>query len=66
MRSTGEGCVPTVWIRDDVLRTATDQPVPALATLAHQEHDPIVPPPGTYRMRRQREHAPEAPLSVAD
>lgn len=32
----------------------------------HQEHAPITLPPGTYRVRRQREYTPEAIRNVAD
>lgn len=32
----------------------------------HQEHAPIKLPPGTYRVRRQREYTPEAIRNVAD
>jgi len=58
--------VSTVCRRDDVVLTATDRPVPALATVVHQEHDPIVLPPGIHRVRRQREYACLAPVRVAD
>jgi hypothetical protein len=34
--------------------------------LRHEEHDTIVVPPGSYRVVRQREYAPEAPHVVAD
>lgn len=36
------------------------------ATLSHQEHDSIVVPAGTYRVRRQREYSPEDIRNVAD
>ena len=55
----------TVWWRGDVVLTAAGRPVPAPAALVHQEYGPIVLPSGTYRVRRQRGYAPEAPLSVA-
>lgn len=32
----------------------------------HQEHAPLTLPPGTYRVRRQREYTPEAIRNVAD
>jgi hypothetical protein len=34
--------------------------------LRHEEHAPIGLPPGTYRVRRQREYAPAATRQVAD
>lgn len=34
--------------------------------VVHQEHAPIVLAPGRYRVRRQREYAPEAIRNVAD
>ena len=40
--------------------------IAAEAALVHEEHDTITLPPGTYRVRRQREYAPEAPVQVAD
>lgn len=36
------------------------------AQVVHEEHDTIALPPGTYRVIRQREYAPEAPRYVAD
>lgn len=36
------------------------------ALLEHQEHATIALPPGTYRVRRQREYSPEAIRNVAD
>lgn len=36
------------------------------AVLTHQEHDPILLPPGNYRAVRQREYAPEGLRNVAD
>jgi len=36
------------------------------ALLEHQEHATITLPPGTYRVRRQREYSPEAIRNVAD
>jgi len=56
--------VSTVCRRTDVVFTTTGRPVPALATLVHQEHDPIALPPGTYRVWRQREHPLQAPVGV--
>ena len=38
----------------------------AAASLVHEEHDTITLPPGAYRVRRQREYTPEAPVMVAD
>jgi hypothetical protein len=39
----------------------------APTTLDHQEHASVALPPGTYRVRRQREYAPGAlPRQVAD
>jgi hypothetical protein len=38
----------------------------APVTLEHQEHDPIVIPPGAYRVIRQREYAPEDIRNIAD
>lgn len=40
--------------------------VEAGATIVHEEHDTITLPPGNYRVVRQREYAPEAPVWVAD
>jgi hypothetical protein len=34
--------------------------------LRHEEHDSIEIPPGTYRVWRQREYAPEAVRTVVD
>ena len=34
--------------------------------VVHDEHDPVTLPPGNYRVRRQREYAPEAIRNVAD
>ena len=34
--------------------------------LFHDEHDTLTIPPGDWRVTRQREYAPEAPLYVAD
>jgi hypothetical protein len=34
--------------------------------LVHDEHATITLPPGSYRVSRQREYAPEAPIQVAD
>lgn len=34
--------------------------------VTHQEHAPIVLPPGSYRVHRQREYTPEAIRNVAD
>lgn len=34
--------------------------------VTHQEHAPIVLPPGNYRVRRQREYTPAAIRNVAD
>lgn len=39
---------------------------PEGAALTHPEHDPIVVPPGEYRVVRQREYMREAPRVVAD
>jgi hypothetical protein len=36
------------------------------AALEHQEHDPMVIPPGVYRVIRQRKYAPEEIRNVAD
>lgn len=36
------------------------------AQVVHEEHDTIVLPPGNYRVVRQREYAPAAPVYVAD
>lgn len=36
------------------------------AEVTHQEHAPILLPPGEYRVRRQREYTPEAIRNVAD
>lgn len=36
------------------------------AVLTHQEHAAITIPPGTYRVIRQREYAPDAIRNVAD
>jgi len=36
------------------------------ATVVHEEHDTITLPPGGYRVVRQREYAPLAPVYVAD
>jgi hypothetical protein len=36
------------------------------AAVQHQEHAPIMLPPGSYRVRRQREYTPEAIRNVAD
>ena len=38
----------------------------AIAALVHDEHTEIELPPGTYRVRRQREYSPEAIRNVAD
>jgi hypothetical protein len=38
----------------------------APVALEHQEHDPIVIPPGAYRVIRQREYAPEEIRNVTD
>jgi hypothetical protein len=35
-------------------------------TLTHEEHAPIVLPPGDYRVVRQREYTPMAPRYVSD
>ena len=40
--------------------------VEAEVALTHDEHATITLPPGQYRVRRQREFAPEAPVYVAD
>jgi hypothetical protein len=40
--------------------------VEAEAQIVHEEHDTIVLPPGNYRVVRQREYAPAAPVYVAD
>ena len=40
--------------------------VEAEAALTHDEHATITLPPGQYRVRRQREFAPEAPVYVTD
>jgi hypothetical protein len=42
--------------------TVTGEP----AALEHDEHDTIMLPPGTYRIVRQREYAPEDVRYVAD
>jgi hypothetical protein len=39
---------------------------PAGAALEHQEHATIKLPPGSYRVRRQREYSPEAIRNVQD
>lgn len=36
------------------------------AHIVHEEHGTITLPPGNYRVRRQREYAPERPVYVAD
>lgn len=36
------------------------------AKVVHEEHGTITLPPGDYRVQRQREYAPEAPVWVAD
>lgn len=36
------------------------------AEVVHDEHDAIALPPGDYRVVRQREYQPEAPVWVAD
>lgn len=36
------------------------------ALVRHQEHAPLVLPPGGYEVRRQREYSPEAIRNVAD
>jgi hypothetical protein len=36
------------------------------AAVEHQEHDTINLPPGSYRVRRQREYSPEAIRNVQD
>ena len=36
------------------------------AVVTHQEHKPVVLPPGTYGVTRQREYAPEEIRRVAD
>jgi hypothetical protein len=36
------------------------------AHVVHEEHGTIALPPGNYRVRRQREYAPERPTYVAD
>jgi hypothetical protein len=35
-------------------------------TLLHEEHGPITIPPGTYRVRRQREYSPKEIRTVVD
>jgi hypothetical protein len=40
--------------------------VEAEAKVVHEEHETITLPPGNYRVVRQREYAPEAPVYVAD
>lgn len=40
--------------------------VEAEAQIVHEEHDTIVLPPGNYRVVRQREYQPSAPVWVAD
>ena len=40
--------------------------VKALAHLTHEEHTQVPLPPGTYRVRRQREYSPEEIRQVAD
>ena len=40
--------------------------VEAEVALTHDEHATITLPPGQYRVRRQREFAPEAPVYVTD
>lgn len=42
--------------------TVTEEPV----ALEHDEHAPVMIPPGTYEVRRQREYTPEAIRNVAD
>jgi hypothetical protein len=42
--------------------TVTGEP----AALEHDEHDTITLPPGSYRIVRQREYAPEEIRYVAD
>ena len=36
------------------------------ATITHQEHAPLVIPPGVWEVRRQREYTPAAPVIVGD
>lgn len=50
----------------DALRGARILRVLGKATVTHQEHAPIVIPPGTYRVVRQREYSPVAIRNVAD
>jgi hypothetical protein len=40
--------------------------VAQLTEVRHQEHAPITLSPGTYRVRRQREYAPDDIRTVAD
>ena len=40
--------------------------VKAATALRHEEHDPIPLGPGLYKVTRQREYRPEAPVWVAD
>lgn len=35
-------------------------------SIVHEEHDPIVLPPGNYEIVRQREYAPDEITNVAD
>jgi hypothetical protein len=44
------------------MKVSGDAPV----ALEHDDHDTIMIPPGTYRVVRQREYAPEAIRNVAD
>lgn len=63
-----------VFFRDDGL--AIDVPralyvghakvVDGTARISHQEHGPVTLPPGTYRIRRQREFDPKDARLVAD
>jgi len=40
--------------------------VEAESTVSHDEHDTIAIPPGDYKVSRQIEHAPEAPVYAGD
>ena len=39
---------------------------PSGACILHEEHDPIILPPGQFEIIHQREYAPAAPVRVRD
>lgn len=55
---------PADWWKDD--KGGQFLTVKEETALEHQEHSPITLPPGTYRVRRQREYSPEAIRNVKD